>query len=153
MRIMEANKDLIIFENPLFFFHHNMRDAPFRFTRKNGVDFVNDKKVAFWHMQGAFTEYLKKVYISKILLGMPFKVDNHLGRSDNGSICNTYNDIIYGRPFQSLFKTRNYSRKEICRIFFDKYDLSKVFDGRTFWCKPEDQISSNAVMMRFKNCN
>lgn len=150
--ILRANEDLLFFENPLFFFHHNMRYAPFVYERKNGVDFMNNKKVAFWHMQNNFTDYLKLVYISRILLRMPFRVDNQLVRSDNGPICNTYNDVLSRRLF-NLDRRQKYTRKDMCKAYFDRPNLSHVFDERTFWCTPKDQAESTATMNRFLKCN
>ena len=127
------NKDIILFENPLYFFVHNMDMAPFIYQRKNGVDYFNNKKVAFWHMQSSFTGYLKHIYILRYLLKLrKFKITNPLEGPDPILLNKFKNTAI----LHYLGIIRNLDRIHICKYFFDKSDLSEVFNNKVFWYFP-----------------
>jgi|AGTN01.1.fsa_nt_gi hypothetical protein len=126
--IMRNNRDVMMFESPLYFFFHYMDMMPMTYERRDGMDYFNGRKVAFWHMQFDFVNYLKFVYEFKYKWHVPLRIPNLL---ENRSVL----DPFY-RHIGSRF-TRKYSRKFICQYFFEQADFSRVYDKRTFWYYPE----------------
>jgi hypothetical protein len=131
--IVQDNRDLIFFENPLYFFSHNMNLIPLIYSRKGHVDYFNDRKAAFWHMQSDFCEYLKRAFFWNYMLHCKIRVSNTLEQSNQSRIQKFQNMTLCRlcKPF-----TRNYSRLNICQFFFDQYDLSSVFNTDYFWTNP-----------------
>jgi len=47
-----------LFQNPLVIGSDIQIPLPLSYERRNGIDYVGGRKVAFWHMQGDFSDYL-----------------------------------------------------------------------------------------------
>ena len=128
--ILKKNNDLIFFENPLYFFTHNMESIPFVYKRKGLIDYFNDHKVAFWHLQGYFKEYLERAYFWNYLLKRKIRISNILERTRQSRIQKFKDFCLY---HMSISFTYKYSRLTICQLFFDHYDMSQVFAPDCFW--------------------
>lgn len=133
MVIKASCPDLILFQNPLYFFTHNLDLAPFYYNREQGIDFFNGRKVAFWHMQGAFIDYLRAAFILRYLFKIPVKVTNPLELENNTTFKKMYGKVNY-KIRSSLHVVLD--RLTICKIFFNIYDFSKVFGKDAFWTYP-----------------
>jgi len=131
--IKANNPDLILFSNPLYFFTHNLNLAPFSYIRYHSIDFFNDRKVAFWHMQGAFVAYLRVAFIIKYLLKLPIKVTNSLEWENITTIQHIFNMSHY-KMRSSLHLVLD--RLSICKFFFERCDFSKIFKNGSFWTYP-----------------
>lgn len=127
--IKSSNSDLILFENPLYIFNHNPDIGSAPYHRKELVDYFGDRKVAFWHLQNGFANYLKLAYVLKYKLGYPFRIPNKLewqSSSWKGLKVRLIN------PLDRLI-TKSISRRFVCEHFFDRKDFSKVFTKENFW--------------------
>jgi hypothetical protein len=133
--ILENNQDLIFFENPLYFFFYNTNALPQVYARKGMLDFFNDKKVAFWHLQGHFFEYLQRAFFWNYMLHFRIKIFNTLDQSDIKSVQKIQNFCSY---YFSIPVAHKYSRLQICEFFFDRYDMGKVFSPDCFWTNLPD---------------
>jgi len=133
--LIKDNQDLIFFENPLYFFSHNKEIAPFYYERKGLVDYFNNRKVAFWHLQGYFKEYLQRAYFWNYLLNRRIRIRNILEQSDQSYVRKIENSFLHwiGSPF-----THRYSRLDLCRFFFETRDFHNVFNKQTFWLDPNN---------------
>jgi len=125
--IKKAASDMILFENPLYFFELNKKGAPFVYRRKGLVDYLNNKKAAFWHMQTNFADYLKKIYLLKQRFLIPGRIHNPL-ESKKKKIDNIIYSILYTTKIPQNFK-----RIHIYKYFFEEKDFSLVFNNKTFW--------------------
>lgn len=54
----------ILIQNPIVIEEHQ-KGLPFNYERRNGVDYLNQKQVLFWHMQSDFCYYLALCLIQK----------------------------------------------------------------------------------------
>ena len=131
--MIKDNPDLILFSNPLYFFTHNINLDPFSYIRYHSIDFFNDRKVAFWHMQGAFVAYLRVAFIIKYLLKLPIKVTNSLEWENITTIQHIFNMSHY-KMRSSLHLVLD--RLSICKFFFERCDFSKIFKNGSFWTYP-----------------
>jgi hypothetical protein len=133
IKIREDNPDLILFQNPLYFFTHNFDLAPFTYHRENLTDYFNDRKVAFWHLQGNFVAYLRIAFILKYVLKIPGKVSNSLEWKDTSALEHSINQLHFDIRLSLQLIL---DRLMICKLFFGKHDFSRVFDANTFWMNP-----------------
>jgi len=135
--ILNQSKDLILFDNPTYFFAQNMDIAPFRYSRQNGVDYINDKKIAFWHMQSDFCYYLKLVYFWDYLMNLDIKILNPLERKK----FKLYEKIkcLIIEAGAKIF-VRDGSRLKLCQYFFETNDFHLLFNKDIFWLLPEEKI-------------
>jgi hypothetical protein len=128
--IKRSSSDLLLFENPLYIFSHNPDIGSASYHRKSLVDYFGNRKVAFWHLQNSFADYLKLAYFLKYKLIYPFRVPNKLewqgSKLDNKFI--NYFICNLDRPI-----TKRLSRKFVCEYFFDVMDFSKIFTKGCFW--------------------
>jgi hypothetical protein len=131
--IIQKNQDIILFENPLYFFSHNMDCLPFDYKRLGLIDYFNEKKVAFWHMQSNFSYYLRLAYFWCYVLKFKIKIQNDLEKSNFSSMQNIQNLSL---KYLSLPVTRKYSRLKLCQFFFETDDFHNVFNKKTFWLNP-----------------
>lgn len=146
-QINNKNPNLIFIENPLFYFHYNMDLYPFVYKREKNIDYIGNKKIAYWHMQNFFTDYLKRIYFFYYLLKIPLKVDNSLEMSDNGIIINSYNQLA-AKMFKKI--SSRYSRKDICKIFFENVDFSALFNEKIFWNIPKTNEELEMILNKFR---
>lgn len=133
LMIKARNADLILFQNPLYFFTHNLDLAPFTYHRNCSIDYFNDRKVAFWHLQGNFVAYLRAVFILRYLLKLPVRVTNSLEWRDSTVLEHALNQVHFKLRLSTQLIL---DRLALCRIFFEKHDFSKVFNKDSFWMHP-----------------
>lgn len=133
-RPYEVLKDLdsyIFFENPLYIGGYTpyRKERPFKYVRKSGIDYLNEKRVALWHMQSDFNYYLGKFIFRKKTLKrtgiIPGRLRNHLeGRSMEDYLFLMFNKISGGR---------NSSRLAVYKYFFEESDLGEVLTDKVWW--------------------
>jgi hypothetical protein len=133
--IKAACPDLIFFENPLLFFELNQEMIPFSYKRQGSFDFLNNKKVAIWHMQTNFVDYLKRALVFRNQLHLPLKIHSPL----------TQPRFLDQRLYRLLFALNVFqqiTRLDIYRYFFHKKDFAGVFNNQVFW---QNVFSQEAV--------
>ena len=123
LQSVTSRSELALFQNPLCIGRDIHMSTPLVYERSGGVDFLNGAKVALWHMQNDFTEYVG--YASYLrTIGKQGRIENTVGRNS---------------PEYSLFRIlrkylRLYSRRWIYEHFFGEgEDLSFLLNGDTFW--------------------
>ncbi|MFH1644689.1 MAG: hypothetical protein ABIA74_05975 [bacterium] len=117
-------KDYVAFSNPLWPKRNNDKQI-FEYKRINGVDYFNDKKVLFWHMQTSFKFYLSRFIIRKKFLKVfnkKLSLDANEKSLQNSLINRVYNFV----PFYS-------SRLFVYNYFFGNRDLSSVLNEKVWW--------------------
>ncbi len=116
--------DYVAFENPLWP-KRNKDDQIFKYKRTNGIDYFNDKKVLFWHMQTSFKFYLSRFIIRERFLKF---FNNKLSLDANEkSLQNSLINKIYN------FLPSYSSRLFVYNYFFKKRDLSSVLNDKVWW--------------------
>jgi len=128
--IKGSNPDLILFDNPLYIFSHNPEISKASYHRNGLVDYFGNQKVAFWHMQNDFADYLKMIYFWKDKLRSPFKVPNRLEIDKVGAVDKFKIKLI---NYASIPIVKKLDRKFICRYFFESSNFSKIFNKENFW--------------------
>lgn len=114
--------DILMFQNPICI-QDDVEEPIINYVRNQGIDFINSKKVAFWHMQNDFTHYLRLILIVKHILKMPAGVPNPINLS------NCQKDRVF-RVIHENLETPLYKllpRKKICEQFFNILDFSSFF--------------------------
>jgi hypothetical protein len=118
---------LLLFENPLYIGVFLKSLLPLKYSRVGMVDYINDKKVAFWHMQNNFVEYLHKAYVLAIKGRWPFSLSNPLKNRAFDSY------LYYCLRKSGLFIKPE--RSSIYQKYFEKYDFSIIYNNNAFWEK------------------
>ena len=119
-------RDYVAFENPLWP-KKNKDNQIFKYKRINGIDYFNEKKVLFWHMQTSFKFYLARFIIRKRFLKV-FKNKLSLDVNEK-SLQNSLINRIYN------FVPAYSSRRLVYNYFFGKRDLSSVLNNEVWWEK------------------
>ena len=120
---VSASSPLALFQNPLTISEDICADFPLEYERKNGIDFLSGRKVAFWHMQSDFCDYLGHAAFRKTI-GVKGRVP-----WENATRAATYK--VY-RACKKTFGT--YSRRMLVRQFFNNQeDLSFLLNQRAYW--------------------
>ncbi len=131
-RLPQANRSavddrsrLALFQNPLTIGEDIAAELPLTYERKQGIDFINGRKVAFWHMQSDFCDYLghatfrRRIGVTGLV---PWRDANRT---------TTYN--LY-RAWRKLFG--RYSREMLIRQYFNsEEDLGFLLNDQTYWKK------------------
>lgn len=123
--IMDIFSEYVMFENPLYITSYYPRyNTNLTYNRINGIDYLNGKKVLFWHMQTHFAKYLSKYLIMTKLLHST----NHMVTCDANDKHDLTNWIA--ERFDRLI---GYSRLDVYRHFFDESDFLSVFSQAVWW--------------------
>jgi|GEM_PF-2092464 len=128
--VMKKIPDMVMFSNPLYLFD-NIEDPMICYKRQEAVDYINSKRVAFWHMQNDFTNYLRINLLLNYIPGYIGRIPNPLELSNN------WKDRTLKRIHHQLEPHLQYRlpRGYICRHFFEAQDFSQVFKSNRFWKK------------------
>jgi hypothetical protein len=129
-RLPQANRSeldkrscLALFQNPLTIGEDIAADLPLTYERKHGVDFINGRKVAFWHMQSDFCDYLGHAAFRRKI--------GATGRVPWRDANRTATYKIY-RRWKKFFG--RYSRGMLARQYFNtEEDLGFLLNDRTYW--------------------
>lgn len=121
----------IFFDNPLYIHncYSNDKELPFKYEREDGIDYLNGKRVAFWHMQGNFSHYLYKFLHRKEYFKFLFhsKLKNSLEKRD----LEHYLSSVIVR-----FSKHNYNlRLRVYKYFFEENNFGEVFSDKIWWKK------------------
>ncbi len=122
---IKSNCNLILLENPLYLSSHLRDIFPLKYKRTNHIDYFNDKKIAFWHMQSNFMDYLA-FYMQRGLLNKMFRCSNPL---EQKSIDYFLIKLLKVAGLKKL------NRLDVYRYFFAKVDFSTLFRNSVFWQK------------------
>jgi hypothetical protein len=125
--IQQGLGDYILFENPLYpdAYYPNLR--PFRYKRIGGIDFLNEKRVALWHIQGDFNSYLGDfIFRNKYLDILRFKRLPIKGKGFEYQVRRLFMKVMNIKPF---------SRLDTYKYFFEEYDFGELFSAETWWDK------------------
>ncbi len=123
-RDVKSKTDLVLFDNPLYFYVYCGELVPAQYNRgTGGVDYLNGRKIAFWHMQIDFCRYLRSI-IRRGFLNKLSRCKNHLEQwSFEHSLWQVHDMIL----------RRGMDRLQLYRHFFETTDFSCVFNDKTFW--------------------
>lgn len=148
--VLNCFSEYILFENPLYIHAYSpwCETLPFSYKRIDDIDYINGKRVAFWHMQNYFINYLVKyINTSQIIKLFKLRLPNDLTFTDN-IVPNSITDLSFskadkfkatdGRLLNLLLRIigkirGRRSRLEIYRLFFDKADFSSIFNNQVWW--------------------
>jgi hypothetical protein len=114
--------DILMFQNPLCI-RNDLGISIESYQRAGNIDYINRKRVAFWHMQNDFTNFLRQLLLLKYILRLPGKIPSPCEKN-----CRLYGKLIQ-KSFLHLNPLVQYkiSRKKICELFFKKFDFYYVF--------------------------
>jgi hypothetical protein len=111
------------FKNPITIGSDIHLPLPLHYERRDGLDYISDRKVAFWHMQNDFCNYL----------GYATFLDQ-VGNRDRVSWVRSdppFNYLAYRALTKFNFA---YSRGQLIRRYFaDHHDFSFLFNDKNFW--------------------
>lgn len=120
--------DYVVFENPLYLDSYYNSSFPIKYERTRGIDYLNGKKVLFWHMQSdcisyltkfmILKEYLTKIPVAQRLNLKPNKVESYLLKI-----------------FKKVKGINKLSRLEVCKFFFEETDFREVLNDKIWWKK------------------
>jgi hypothetical protein len=136
--ILDVMHFYIIFENPLYIHSHNSEKLPLRYSRINDIDFLNDKKVAFYHMQNNFCVYLSRyINLRRILnafkLRLPNPLESFVDDFESQPLYQIVDRVAHSRYGKKLY--RELSRLEIYQYFFEDSSFKEVFNNEIWWKK------------------
>jgi len=121
--IIANTPEYIFFENALCIDDAN-DGFPYRYMRKNGVDYINDKKVALWHIQTSFNIYLYDYIFRKNYFGLLKKCTLRYGKT------------CFDKLFHKILrKIKDINRYDVYKYFFHEHDFSEVFTNKVWWKK------------------
>lgn len=123
--IQQGLDNYILCENPLYADAYYPNLKPFKYKRVEGIDFLNEKRVAFWHVQGDFNSYLGDfVFRKKYLNVLPFRRLPLKGKGFESHL---------RRLFMKVINIKQFSRLDTYKYFFEEYDFSELFTAETWW--------------------
>jgi len=122
--IVSSLTDYVLFENPLCI-HETNFNGPFVYKRHHGIDYFNDRAVAFWHMQSDWVFYLSK-FIMRLRY---FPVINSRRLQYNA---HDFEDLI-NRILRKASRGRLVNRLAVYDFFFNEHDFSGIFSDRVWW--------------------
>lgn len=120
---MNARCSTALFQNPIVIGEDIHMQLPLAYERKGGIDYIGGRKVAFWHMQGFFCNYLGYAsFCSQIHI--PGRVP-----------CIQANRMLSYRAFGFAKRlSGRYTRGGLARRYFDNSDdLGFLLNKRRFW--------------------
>lgn len=139
----------ILFENPLYIHAYNPWCAalPFRYKRVHGIDYINEERVAVWHMQSDFCNYIGKYWNSNQLRKLlKVRLPNDLEFKDilvprsaahsslQSGNHNRSNSETLNLVFRILNKIKGrQSRLKIYQEVFDKNDFGPLLNDMVWW--------------------
>jgi hypothetical protein len=118
---------LVFFDNPLYMIGHLHEMRPLKYRRAGKLDFINDKKVAIWHMQGNFIQYLDS-FINRGILNRITRCGNRL-EGDYLAQAEYYFFYLLAR----IHLIKKLKRSDVYRYFFEEQDLSRILSPDIFW--------------------
>ena len=125
--IKQGLDNYMLIENPLYLDVYYKNCTPFKYIRIGGIDFLNERKVAFWHMQSDFNKYLcnfmfRKQYLSLLPL-------SRLELTEQGI------EYYFRKFLKKVMSEKKLSRIDTYRYFFEENDFSQLFSCRNWWQK------------------
>ncbi|MGC1782962.1 MAG: hypothetical protein WA708_10625 [Acidobacteriaceae bacterium] len=125
--VISARNNYALFQNPITIRRDLQLSRPFKYERRDGIDYINSVKVAFWHMQGDFSDYLGYATFRN-QLGNHHRVPWIRARQNSPSSV----DYSVYRTLRRLVPL--YSRNRLLhRYFGGEADLNILLNSRTFW--------------------
>lgn len=121
---MTEQSDLATFENPLCIADEVSLPLPLRYERRDGLDLLNGRKIAFWHLQNDFVNYAMYAAFRK-QIGLRGRVPLPTGAG-------TLDYRLY-RGLRTGLKL--YRREHLCAQFLadGQEDFSFLLNGQAFW--------------------
>jgi len=117
-------RDYAVFENPLWPRRGNNLDV-YSYERISGIDYFNDKKVLFWHMQNNFNFYLIRFILRRKFLKI-FR-----GRLSLDANKSTFENYLINKIYNMFDKY--HSRLFVYNYFFKSHDLSCILNNKVWW--------------------
>lgn len=113
----------VLFENPLYLDAYYSELKPFKYQRKDGIDFLSNRQVLLWHMQSSFNAYLGSyLQRKKYFWFMPFQQIRR-----EGIEIDLYNFLMKKRFL------KRFSRIDVYQHFFQENDFKDVFQNDKWW--------------------
>jgi hypothetical protein len=116
----------VLFIHPLGIGEETHLPLPLRYERRDGIDYLGDRKVAFWHMTNGFCDYLGyATFLHQLLISSrtPWVQSR------------TEGPLSYA-AYRALVRfTGTYSRGQLIRRYFgeDSRDLGFIFNDKRYW--------------------
>lgn len=123
--ICNEMENYIFFENPLHLEAYNTNQLPFVYRRIDGIDFINDKMIAVWHMQSAFYEYCANFIFRKKYLRF---YGHHKLRYQDKDMESILRDIV-----TKIFRIECLSRLDVYEYFFKEKDFKELFSASNWY--------------------
>lgn len=120
----DALKDYVVFENPLWP-RRGKNSEVFEYKKINGIDYFNDRKVLYWHMQTGFNFYLIRFILRQKFLKV-FRNRLSFDASEP-----TFENRLINKLYNTFDKY--HSRLFVYNYFFKKHDLSGVLNDKVWW--------------------
>ncbi len=120
---VRAVSELVLFENPLYFFEYCSAILPVGYERIDGIDYFNGKKIAFWHMQSDFIRYL---------LVCAKRADLRIGGRHPNILNNVTVTSLLWRCYLR-FNSFVLKRIPVYQRYFEHGDFSGILNDTTFW--------------------
>ncbi len=124
--VLQSLDAYILFENPMYLHGYENDLHRATYERRDGIDYINGRRVLIWHMQSHFNEYLDKFMFKRKCLGRGSKrLSNDLEKKD----------VIYYLHdfFVRYLRGKANSRLDVYRYFFEGDDFSEVLTDKTWW--------------------
>ncbi len=119
-----------LFQNPLVIGRDVQIPLPLHYERRDGIDYISDRKVAFWHMQGDFCNYLGyATFLNQLGIGGRIPWAGRLPRVTSNR------PVSYAAYRAATRFTKEYTRGQLVRRYFGAHgnDLSFLFNEKRFW--------------------
>jgi hypothetical protein len=123
VEILSGTPEYIFFENMLCIDDAN-NGFPYKYRREKGIDYLNDKRVALWHIQSDFNIYLYNFMIRKYYLSI-----------FNGSTLEYGRRCLEKHLSRIIRKIKRINRYDVYEYYFQKKDFSEVLTDRVWWKK------------------
>ena len=120
---MNSRSNFALFQNPIRIARDIELPLPLSYERRNGIDYIGDRKLAIWHMQSSFCDYMGFADYRKRLFLRGRTLEHERPRPP---LYLSYRILRRISPFYeriSLFE----------RYFTDGKDMSFLFNDQTYW--------------------
>lgn len=124
VEVLSRTPDLIFFDQPLSLDLYN-HSTPYVYHREKGIDYLNEKRIGFWHMQSDFSHYLLRMYFrNRCLWGFS---RTRLTREYHGVEFQLY------RLWRRYRFGRLLDRSLVYKFYFEAGNFASVFNDLQWW--------------------
>lgn len=121
---LAASRRYLFLENPLLT-GNLTKLRPLAYRREKNVDYLNEKQVAFWHMQSDWCAYLAKHMVRECL--------GPLAGSGRMTFRERNREHFVNQGIRRLTRGRWLHRRAIYERYFEDGDFREVLNDRHWW--------------------